>query len=60
MDDEIRAALELALGILPDDDLNVLIQAVNKSEYEAGSIVCREGELEPVFYIIQDGKVAFK
>lgn len=59
MDDEIRAALELALGILPDDDLNVLIQAVNKSEYEAGSIVCREGELEPVFYIIQDGKVAF-
>lgn len=59
MDDEIRAALELALGILPDEDLNVLIQAVNKSEYEAGSIVCREGELEPVFYIIQDGKVAF-
>lgn len=59
MDEETRAALELALGILPEDDLEVLIQAAAKSKHEAGSIICREGELEPVFYIIQDGKVAF-
>jgi phosphoserine phosphatase RsbU/P len=56
---EIRTALELALGILPEEDLNVLIGAVKTRELEAGSIICREGELEHVFYIIQDGKVAF-
>lgn len=56
---EIRTALELALGILPEEDLNVLINAVRTRECEAGSIICREGELEHVFYIIQDGKVAF-
>ncbi len=55
----IRTALELALGILPDEDLNVLTKAVVTDEHEAGSIICREGELEHVFYIIQDGKVAF-
>lgn len=57
--DDIRTALELALGILPDEDLDVLTKAVAKSKHEAGSIICREGELEPLFYIIQDGKVAF-
>lgn len=56
---EIRTALELALGILPEEDLNVLINAVRMREQEAGSIICREGELEHVFYIILDGKVAF-
>jgi serine phosphatase RsbU (regulator of sigma subunit) len=55
----IRAALELALGILPEEDLNVLINAIVTSHYKANSIICREGELEHVFYIIQDGKVAF-
>lgn len=57
--DDIRTALELALGILPDEDLDVLTKAVTRSMHEAGSIICREGELEPLFYIIQDGKVAF-
>jgi serine phosphatase RsbU (regulator of sigma subunit) len=57
--DEIRTALELALGLLPEDDLDVLTKAVTRSEHEAGSIICKEGELEPLFYIIQDGKVAF-
>ena len=55
----IRAALELALGILPEEDLNVLTNAVITKNYEANSVICREGELEHVFYIIQDGKVAF-
>jgi serine phosphatase RsbU (regulator of sigma subunit) len=55
----VRAALELALGLLPEDELNSLIDAVVIRNYEAGSIVCREGELEHIFYIIQDGNVAF-
>lgn len=55
----IRAALELALGVLPDDDIDLLINAVTTSDHEAGSIICREGSLEHVLYIIQDGKVAF-
>lgn len=56
---EIRGALQVALGHLPEEDLDVLIKAVNRSQYEAGSIICHEGELAPVFYIIEDGKVAF-
>ena len=59
MEDSIRAALELALGLLPDEDLEILINAVDTSEREAGSIICREGSLEHVFYIIQEGTVAF-
>ncbi len=55
----IRAALELALGILPEEDLNVLTNTVVTSTRKANSIICREGALEHVFYIIQDGKVAF-
>jgi serine phosphatase RsbU (regulator of sigma subunit) len=57
--DDVRVVLELALGILPEEDLNVLTKAVTIHKFEAGSIICREGELEPVFYIIQQGKVAF-
>jgi serine phosphatase RsbU (regulator of sigma subunit) len=59
LEDSIRAALELALGLLPDEDLEILINAVDTSEREAGSIICREGSLEHVFYIIQEGTVAF-
>jgi len=57
--DDIRAALELALGLLPEEDFSLLIDAVATSDYKAGSIICREGNLEHVLYIIQNGKVAF-
>jgi serine phosphatase RsbU (regulator of sigma subunit) len=59
LEDSVREALELALGLLPEDDLKILIDTVDTSEQEAGSIICREGNLEHVFYIIQDGTVAF-
>lgn len=55
----IRAALELALGPLPEEELNSLIQAVDTRTYPGGSIVCHEGEREYIFYIIQQGEVAF-
>ena len=58
-DEDIRTALELALGILPDEDLDTLTRFVVTNEYPANSVVCREGDLEYIFYIIQDGKVAF-
>jgi len=58
-DEGIRTALELALGLLPDEDLSTLTRFVVTNVYSAGSVVCREGDLEDIFYIIQDGKVAF-
>lgn len=57
--DDIRAALELALGLLPEEDFDLLLNAVDTSEHKAGDIICREGHLEYVLYIIQDGTVAF-
>ncbi len=55
----IRDTLELALGILPEAELNSLINLSTSRVYPAGSIICREGELEHIFYVIQDGKIAF-
>jgi serine phosphatase RsbU (regulator of sigma subunit) len=55
----IRAALELALGVLPDDELSALMKVVVTRNYPADSIICREGQLEHIFYIIQKGQVAF-
>ena len=57
--DDIRAALELALGLLPEPDYDLLINAVVTSEHQAGELICREGHLEHILYIIQDGTVAF-
>ena len=57
--ENIRAALELALGLLPEADFRLLIDAVVTSDHKAGDVICREGHLEHVLYIIQDGKVAF-
>ena len=57
--DSIRTALELALGELPEEDLNVLTNAVVISEHEPESLICQEGDVEYVFYIIQEGDVAF-
>lgn len=55
----MRTALELALGILPEEDFSMLAKFVVERDYEAGAIICREGELEHTFYIIESGQVAF-
>ncbi len=57
--DEIRLALERALGELPETELNALLNVVGVRRYPADSIICREGQLEHTFYIIQEGQVAF-
>lgn len=58
-DSSIRAALELALGLLPEPELENLIRLATARTYPAGSIICREGQMENVFYVIQDGTIAF-
>jgi serine phosphatase RsbU (regulator of sigma subunit) len=55
----IHAALELALGILPEEDLNMLTNVVVERKFVAGDLICREGNLEHTFYIIETGQVAF-
>ena len=55
----VRTALELALGKLPEAELDSLVEVVNTNFYPGGSIVCYEGEREYIFYIIQEGEVAF-
>ena len=55
----IGTALELALGILPEEEVVNLTQTVVIRDHPSGSIICREGDLENIFYIIQEGKVAF-
>ncbi len=57
--DGVRAALELALGILPEEDLRMLTNVVVEQSYAAGDVICREGDLEHIFYIIETGQVAF-
>jgi sigma-B regulation protein RsbU (phosphoserine phosphatase) len=56
---KIRSALELALGVLPEEELHALINVVVTRNYPADSIICREGQLEHTFFIIQSGQVAF-
>lgn len=56
---DIPTALEVALGSLPEQELSSLKEVVNTRQYAAGSVICYEGEIEHLFYIIQDGTVAF-
>ncbi|MCB0153699.1 MAG: SpoIIE family protein phosphatase [Anaerolineae bacterium] len=55
----IQAALELALGILPEEDLTMLTNVVVERNFAAGELICHEGNLEHTFYIIENGQVAF-
>lgn len=55
----IRETMQLALGTLTPEVLEDLVKEVAVRHYEAGSIICLEGEFEPIFYIIHEGQVAF-
>lgn len=57
--DSIQHALETALGVLPREDLEVLKDTVVVSTHPAETIICHEGDVEYVLYIIQEGNVAF-
>jgi sigma-B regulation protein RsbU (phosphoserine phosphatase) len=43
---------------LSPKELEALAAVIVTRDYPAGTIVCREGELEHVFYIIEEGQVA--
>ncbi|MDM8527386.1 SpoIIE family protein phosphatase [Anaerolineales bacterium HSG24] len=55
----IRSTLENALGKLTPEVVDILTKQVVVRTHEAGSIVCYEGETEAIFYVIQEGQVAF-
>lgn len=51
------AFLQSVFSGLAPDVLHTLNQAADRRTYPPGTILCHEGELEHVFYIILDGKV---
>ncbi|RME76093.1 MAG: hypothetical protein D6784_06585 [Chloroflexi bacterium] len=55
----VREVLELALGELPEEELDFLLDIAAVRTYPAGTVICHEGEREHTFYIIVQGEVAF-
>lgn len=50
--------LQRVFSELSPPELETLVAVAVPREYPAGSVICREGELGHVFYIIQEGQVA--
>jgi sigma-B regulation protein RsbU (phosphoserine phosphatase) len=55
----IHAALQAALGPLSQEDLEELSEGVVVSQHKAETIICHEGDVEYILYIIEKGDVAF-
>jgi sigma-B regulation protein RsbU (phosphoserine phosphatase) len=55
----IHAALQAALGPLSQEDLKELSAGVVVSHHQAETIICHEGDVEYILYIIEKGDVAF-
>jgi sigma-B regulation protein RsbU (phosphoserine phosphatase) len=55
---DIVETLQRVFRDLSSQELEALAAATVARDYPPGSLVCREGELEHVFYIIQEGEVA--
>ncbi len=56
-----RDAVQMLQRVFRDlspQELETLATVTVTRDYPAGTVVCREGELEHVFYIVQDGQVA--
>jgi serine phosphatase RsbU (regulator of sigma subunit) len=56
--DDSKATLQRAFRDLSPEELNALAAVTVTREYPAGAVVCHEGELEHVFYIVEAGQVA--
>jgi len=54
---EAEKALQHVFRDLSSQELKALATVTITRDYPAGSVVCHEGELEHVFYIIQEGQV---
>ena len=59
MNNSVHSALQSALGPLSQEDLDELSEDVVVSNHQAESIICHEGDVEYILYIIQEGSVAF-
>jgi len=52
------AVIRQAFKDISDDELDMLCRVAALRTYAAGQVLCHEGELEHVFYIVADGQVA--
>ena len=52
------SVIRQAFGDISADELVALCEVARVAAYPAGHILCREGELEHVFYIVAEGQVA--
>jgi CRP/FNR family cyclic AMP-dependent transcriptional regulator len=55
---ETEETLQRVFRGLSSQELKALAAVTTARDHPAGTVVCHEGELEHVFYIIQDGRVA--
>jgi sigma-B regulation protein RsbU (phosphoserine phosphatase) len=56
--DNSKAILQQTFRALSPEELDALATVAVARDYPAGSIVCHEGEVEHVFYILEAGQVA--
>ena len=58
MDTGTTAIIRRALEGLDEETLNLLRQVANRQEYPPNTILCHQGEVEHVFYVVVSGNVA--
>src|SRR5258707_10886720 len=55
---DTMAVIRQAFKDIGDDELDMLCRVAALRTYPVGQVLCHEGELEHVFYIVADGQVA--
>jgi serine phosphatase RsbU (regulator of sigma subunit) len=55
---EVVNVIQWAFGDIGADEIEALAQVAQVHQYPAGTVLCREGESEHVFYIVAEGQVA--
>lgn len=58
MDTGTTAIIRRALAGLDDETLNLLRQVAHRREYPPNTVLCHQGEVEHVFYVVVKGSVA--
>ncbi len=56
--DHSKAILQQVFRTLSPEELSALAAVTEARDYPAGTVICHEGEVEHVFYIVEDGQVA--
>jgi serine phosphatase RsbU (regulator of sigma subunit) len=55
---DTASVIRRAFGDISSAEIDALGQVAQVRQYPAGTVLCREGEVEHVFYIVADGQVA--